>query len=233
MSVSGGDGVLSAQLKYDFDRAELLQFLPPDSRVLLDVGCGSGAFGRFLRSKRPGMELWAVEPDPVAASAAEDGFDRVLVGAFPHHLVPQGKFDVVVCADVLEHMAEPEVGLRAAATAMRPQGVMVASMPNVRHWRTVVWPLLRRGTWTYTERGVLDRTHLRFFTRRSMLDLFADCGWGVESVTGINMIRRERLMSILSVHLFDDFLFPQYVVVARPPSVPQAAAHLFRKVASE
>lgn len=210
------DTITEAVVKYDFDRAELLPFLPATSRVLLDVGCGSGAFGRLLRSRRPGMELWAVESDPAAARAAEDGFDHVVLGEFPDERLPSGRFDVVLCADVLEHMAEPEKALRAAVKTIGPDGIMVASVPNVRHWRAVVWPLLRHGTWTYTERGILDRTHLRFFTRRSMCDFFADNGWSVESVTGINMIRREKLLSAVSGHLLDDFLWPQYAVVARP-----------------
>ena len=63
-------------------------------------------------------------------------------------------------------------------------GVLVASIPNVRNWRDVLWPL-RNGTWTYTERGILDRTHLRFFTRCSMHSFFVDNGWSVASVTGI------------------------------------------------
>jgi len=209
-----------AALKYDFDRPELIPFLPASARTLLDVGCGSGAFGRLLRTQRPDMELWAVEPDPVSAKAAEDGFDHVIVGQFPHERVPHGAFDVVICADVLEHMAEPQEGLRGAAQALAPGGIMVASIPNVRNWRDVLWPLLTHGTWTYTERGILDSTHLRFFTRRSMCQFFGDNGWSVQSVTGINMHRREKLVSAVSVRRFDDFLFPQYVVVATPPRPP-------------
>jgi 2-polyprenyl-3-methyl-5-hydroxy-6-metoxy-1,4-benzoquinol methylase len=210
----GADGVV---LKYDFDRHELIPFLPDTARTLLDVGCGSGAFGRLLRTKRPELELWAVEPDPTSAKAAQDGFDRVIVGHFPNKELPGATFDVVMCADVLEHMAEPGQGLRGAAEVLAPGGVMVASIPNVRNWRDVLWPLLGHGAWTYTERGILDSTHLRFFTRRSMCQLFVDNGWSVQSVTGINMHRRERLLSALSVRRLDDFLFPQYVVVATPP----------------
>jgi 2-polyprenyl-3-methyl-5-hydroxy-6-metoxy-1,4-benzoquinol methylase len=163
------------------------------------------------------MELWAVEPDPASARAAEDGFDHVVAGEFPNEQLPGGRFDVILFADVLEHLAAPEDALRAAAKALVRDGIIVASIPNVRHWRAVVWPLLRHGTWTYTDYGILDRTHLRFFTRRSMGDFFAANGWSVESVTGINMHRREKLISVVSGHLLDDFLLPQYVVVARPP----------------
>ena len=164
------------------------------------------------------MELWAIEPDPSSALTAEDGFDHVILGEFPDPRIPDSKFDVVMFADVLEHMPEPENALVAAARALAPGGVMIASIPSVRNWRAVLWPLLRHGTWTYTERGILDRTHLRFFTQRSMRAFFADNGWSVVSVTGINLFRREKLLAALSMHLIDDFLFPQYVVVARPPT---------------
>jgi 2-polyprenyl-3-methyl-5-hydroxy-6-metoxy-1,4-benzoquinol methylase len=204
-------------LKYDSPRAELMPFLPNTSRVLLDVGCGSGAFGRLLRSQRPDMELWAVESDSASAQAAEDGFDHVIVEEFPTDSLPSRWFDVVLFADVLEHMVEPSSALRAAVSALAQGGVVVASIPNVRHWRAVLWPLLRHGTWTYTEDGVLDRTHLRFFTRRSMCDLFVENGWFVESVTGINMTSRGKQLSMASAHSLDDFLYKQYVVVARPP----------------
>lgn len=212
---------MDAILKYDSERAELLRFLPDSAQVLLDVGCGSGAFGRLLRSLRPYMELWAVEPDPASARAAENGFDHVIAGEFPNDLLPSGRFDVVMFADVLEHMVEPEIALRAAVKALSKGGIVVASIPNVRHWRAVVWPLLRHGTWTYTNDGVLDRTHLRFFTCRSMCDLFANSGWSVESVTGINMTRRGKQLSTVSAHLLSDFLYKQYVVVAQPPRMPE------------
>jgi 2-polyprenyl-3-methyl-5-hydroxy-6-metoxy-1,4-benzoquinol methylase len=205
-------------LKYDFDRHELLTFLPETVHTLLDVGCGSGAFGRLMRSRRPDIELWAIESDPSSARAAEDGFDHVILGEFPDRRIPDNSFDVVMFADVLEHLAEPEKALLASARALAPGGILIASIPSVRNWRAVLWPLLRYGTWTYTERGILDRTHLRFFTRRSMCAFFTDNGWSVQSVTGINMIRREKLVSAVSAHLFDDFLFPQYVVVAQPLS---------------
>ena len=205
-------------LKYGLsERSELLPFIPATAHSLLDVGCGYGAFCRSLRQLRPEMELWGVEPDPESAQAATDVFDRFIVGEFPDGTVPNDRFDVVLCADVLEHMAAPEKALFAAAAALTPNGIMVASLPNVRNWRKVVWPLLRHGKWDYTEIGILDRTHLRFFTRSSMVDFFTDNRWIVDSVTGIKSTsRRDRLVSRISAHRLDDFLFSQYIIVARP-----------------
>jgi 2-polyprenyl-3-methyl-5-hydroxy-6-metoxy-1,4-benzoquinol methylase len=163
------------------------------------------------------MELWAVEPDPIAAEFAKEAFDQVVVGNFPNSNIPDRRFDVVLCADVLEHMAEPEKALLAAAIALTEKGIMLASIPNVRNWRRVVWPLIRHGAWTYTETGILDRTHLRFFTRRSIIDFFVANNWAVESVDGIKSAgRRDKLISAITAHRADDFLFPQYLVVARP-----------------
>jgi 2-polyprenyl-3-methyl-5-hydroxy-6-metoxy-1,4-benzoquinol methylase len=222
MEQAGKNGVPG--LKYDFDRPELLSFMPESAHAVLDVGCGSGAFGHLLRARHPHMDLWAIEPDPAsAARAAEGGFDHVIVGSFPDGRLPPKAFDVIVCADVLEHMADPEVAVRAALGLIRPDGIMVASLPNVRNWRAVVWPLLSRGAWRYTERGILDRTHLRFFTRRSACELFADSGWSVERVRAINMVRRERWISRLSGGFLDEFLAPQYVLVARPSPTASAA----------
>jgi SAM-dependent methyltransferase len=222
MEQAGNNGI--AGLKYNFDRPELLSFVPESAHTVLDVGCGSGAFGHLLRTRRPHMDLWAIEPDPAsAARAAEGRFDHVIVGSFPDDRLPPKAFDVIVCADVLEHMAEPEVAVRAALGLIKPDGIMVASLPNVRNWRAVVWPLLSRGAWRYTERGILDRTHLRFFTRGSACELFADSGWSVECVRAINMVRRERWISRLSGGFLDGFLAPQYVLVARPSPTASAA----------
>ena len=194
-----------------------MPFIPETAHSLLDVGCGAGEFGRCLRRLRPEMELWAVEPDPMSAQIAKDAFDQVIVSNFPNSSIPDGRFDVVLCADVLEHMADPGKALLAAAAALTEQGIMLASIPNVRNWRKVVWPLVRHGNWSYTETGILDRTHLRFFTRKSIIDFFVANSWTVESVEGIKSTgRRDKLISAITAHRADDFLFPQYIVVARP-----------------
>ena len=111
---------------------------------------------------------------------------------------------------------------------MRPlltqQGAIVASIPNVRH-RSVVWPLLRNARWDYEATGLLDRTHLRFFTRETMAEMFMNLGWEVDSVVGINRKwhwadqaerRRLRFLRRAFGGRLDDFFHVQYVVTARP-----------------
>ena len=170
------------------ERREMLGFVPPAARSVLDVGCGPGGFGAAHRQDDPTRELWAVEVNEDVAAGAARHYDRLVVGPFPEALGGAGKtFDCVVFNDVLEHTVDPWAVLRATVPLLAPAGVVVASIPNVRNV-TVVADLVLRGKWTYRDVGILDRTHLRFFTSRSIRDLFADCGFDIEKLAGINPV---------------------------------------------
>lgn len=215
-----------AQLKYDTARDELIDFVPQFARRLVDVGRGVGRFAEKLRSARPNLEIWGVEPDHGSARIARSFVDTMIEQSFAQALdkLPTGAFDVVTFNDVLEHLVDQREALDASRALLAPGGAVIASIPNVRH-RSVVWPLLAHGRWDYADTGPLDRTHLRFFTRESMRRLFIDAGWQVESVTGINrrwnwwdatpgrkVFVTRRLLGARA----DDFLNVQYVVIARP-----------------
>ena len=173
-------------LRYSAERGEIAGLVPPGVRRVLDVGCGTGGFGATVRSVAPQAELWGVEPVAEAARAASATYDRVVTGYYPDDArdLPAGSFDAVFMLDVLEHMVEPDVALRDVRSLLTPTGVLVASIPNVRHY-DVWWPLVRHGRWTYTDTGLMDRTHLRWFTRSSIEDLFHATGWDVRSLEGI------------------------------------------------
>jgi 2-polyprenyl-3-methyl-5-hydroxy-6-metoxy-1,4-benzoquinol methylase len=169
----------------------MLAFVPPAARSVLDVGCGPGGFGQSLRRQDPSRELWAVEVDEEAAAGAARFYDRLVVGAFPDALAGGRTFDCVVFNDVLEHTADPWGVLRSTVALLAPGGVVVASIPNVRNI-SVVLDLVVRGNWTYRDIGILDRTHLRFFTSRSIRALFAESGFAVEQMGGINPVGESR-----------------------------------------
>lgn len=216
-----------SDLKYDIARSELVAFIPSGARRLLDVGCGVGKYGEEAGARRPELELWAIEPDPAHADVASRHFHTLVHGFFPQAAtqVPRGHFDVVTFNDVLEHLVEPGEALEATKALLTHDGCVVASIPNVRH-RSVVWPLLRHGTWDYEPTGLLDYTHLRFFTRSSMVRLFEERGWRVDSVEGVNLRwdwrdssperRKLRLLRRVMGSRLDAFFFVQYVVTARP-----------------
>ena len=195
----------------------MLAFVPASARTILDVGCGQGGFGSALRRRDPTVELWGIEPDPEVASHAARHYDRLLVGTFPEALagVPRS-FDCVVFNDVLEHTADPWAMLRATVPLLTPGGAVVASIPNVRTI-SVVLDLVLRGNWTYRDLGVLDRTHLRFFTSRSIPALFAETGFVVDTIEGINPVGVSHLVGPRVWRLLlGDFAFTGFGVRASP-----------------
>lgn len=195
----------------------MLPFVPTEARTILDVGCHFGGFGAALRRADPSRVLWAVEADADAATSARASYDRVIEGSYPDALagIPT-RFDCIIFNDVLEHMADPWRALRAAGEHLSTEGSVVASIPNVRHIK-VVANLVLRGDWSYTDMGILDRTHLRFFTARTIRSLFSECGFVIERMEGINALGhvRFRYWKIFPL-LLGELAYTEFAVIARP-----------------
>lgn len=155
--------------------AQVLGLVPAGSTVL-DVGCATGYLAEALTAR--GCTVSGVEYDPEAAEKARPHLDHLVVGDLATMDVAaefgDRTYDVLVFADVLEHVADPADVLRRLLTLLRPGGSVVASIPNVAHGSLRL--ALLQGRWEYTEVGLLDRTHIRFFTRTSVLELLAETG---------------------------------------------------------
>lgn len=210
------------------ERSEMLKFVPTTAARILDVGCSVGNFGSLLKKER-NAEVWGVEIDPQASSIAAGKLDRVICGEFSSALpLPRRSFDCVVFNDVLEHMVDPVPAIRHAAELVRESGQVIASIPNVRYFRNI-WKLLIERNWQYEETGVLDRTHLRFFTKRSIRALFSDSSFEVETLAGINAVdyydtEYRNWFRVLNRALFntiEDMRWQQFAVVARP--IPESS----------
>jgi len=161
-------------------RQHVADLVPPGARRILDVGCNDGTFGAGLLSRGEGREVWGVEPHDLDAAAAGRRLTGVVNGFYPEALekVP-GTFDCVSFNHVLEHMVDPWAALRVTRERLDEGGVIVGELPNVRHLPFLV-NLAVRGRFDYVDSGLLDRTHLRFFTRSSAQDLFTSTGYVVE-----------------------------------------------------
>jgi 2-polyprenyl-3-methyl-5-hydroxy-6-metoxy-1,4-benzoquinol methylase len=209
-------------------RPEMLPFVPLECRRILDVGCGSGGFGQTLKRDRT-VEVWGIEPVSTAAATAATRLDRVIESIFSPQLPLQlGSFDCVIFNDVLEHLFDPREALIYARQLLTPRGCIVASIPNIRHFPTL-WALVVRKEWTYREFGILDRTHLRFFTRKSIEPLFRESGLLLEQVKGIKSMcspfpedniswRYFRILNALTLGGVDDMRYLQFAIVARASS---------------
>jgi SAM-dependent methyltransferase len=210
---------------YKHPRPEMVPFIPQSCRRILDVGCGNGEFAAYVKSKLS-CEAWGVEPNRESALLATKRLDRVVEGCFSSELeLPLNYFDCIVFNDVLEHMLDPAAALSHARTCLTRDGVVVVSIPNVGHFPNV-WQLVMKGQWEYKERGILDRTHLRFFTRKSIVKLFEGERYQVQRITGINefggmegdgrLWLLYRVIALLPVSSIRDMRYVQFAAVARP-----------------
>ena len=167
---------------YRHPRRDVGAMIPEGASRILDIGCGEGALGRTLLEKGA-AEVVGIEADPAAAQAARNNLTRVFRGDVETIDFPfaDGYFDCVVLADVLEHMRDPLSVLKKVKRCLSGSGVVVASIPNVRFISVITQ--LAEGRWEYKDEGILDRTHLRFFTRKEMEILFRDAGFELEGVS--------------------------------------------------
>ena len=215
---------------YGMARPDVQCLVPESARRILDVGCASGALGQALKA-RQWCEVIGIECVPEVADLARSALDQVYVGDVARIApsLPEAHFDCIVMADVLEHLVDPGVVLTALRPCLAPGGRLVVSVPNVRHW-SVVRGLLE-GRWDYAEAGLLDRTHLRFFTRDSIERLLRTTGYrpslaGVTSIDGDSAIPRQIVSALrkagLSVStLAEESRVYQFLYVAEP--VPSCA----------
>lgn len=165
------------------DRAELYRFVEEAGMSVgprvLNVGCAAGHDARHARALG-GKILIGVEPTS-AALAAEQHYDVVYRCRFEEFTGDKASFDTIVFADSLEHMVDPNRALKMAHALLTNDGIVICSVPNVRHI-TVLFDIMVKGDFPYAPAGILDATHLRFFTRKSFLRLLDDVGFAPTAV---------------------------------------------------
>lgn len=170
---------------HDNYNADLLRLIPPGLKRIVEIGSSSGVLGREYKRGNPGCEYIGVEIDPSYAEASRRFCDRVLVGNVEQFddeifasLFPA---DAFVFGDVLEHLYDPWAVLRRIRLAGRAAGsstMIVACIPNAQHW--TLQANLNVGAFVYQDSGLLDRTHIRWFTRKTLIELFRTTGYDIQ-----------------------------------------------------
>jgi 2-polyprenyl-3-methyl-5-hydroxy-6-metoxy-1,4-benzoquinol methylase len=161
-------------------RNDILPFVPPTAREVLEIGCGKGVTGALLK-QRLGCRVTGVELSPVAAAAAAGVLDEVITGDFERLEIP-GRYDVVMALELIEHLKDPFAFLARARDLLKPSGRIVLSTPNTGHW-SVVADLLA-GRIDYLATGLFTYTHYRFFTRRTLEDWLSMAGFARFQISG-------------------------------------------------
>lgn len=214
-------------------RTDIEPLLPEHVGNVLEIGCGAGATLQWLKSSRECGYLAGIEMSAPFAEKARRHTDEIMVGDAEQliDVAFEGRrFDVILCLDVIEHMVDPWRFVSALPRLLAPGGVVIFSIPNVRNL-AVTLPLILRGQWQYQDEGLLDRTHLRFFTRNSALELASTPPLKVQKLIRSLPTAPSALRSLhrLSFGLVDDLFAIQFLIasrlmaVAAPKSGPSAA----------
>lgn len=209
---------------YISERTDVLSLIPSNVKRVLDVGCSTGVLGRQIKQSM-GITVIGIEMDQDMAIVAEGVLDKVycvdIEKADVASILKEDGFDCIIFADVLEHTRDPWNVLRHFLQLLKQDGYIIASIPNVRHLSTIK-ELLFKGKWPYRERGIHDKTHLRFFTLKNIIELFE--GAGLEVLTIRRKFRlferrsrnwRDKLAELLGYVIGRELFVFQYLIQAR------------------
>ncbi len=197
-------------------RLELIELVDDSAMTILDVGCGYGMLGSALKKRINGRRVLGIEIMPDAAREAKTVLDQVVNTDIENIDLPFPKenFDCIIFADILEHLKDPLSVILRLKPYLKKSGCVVCSIPNMRHY-TALLRLLTRG-WEYDDFGLFDRTHLRFFSLKTMRQLMEDAGLTIELIKPkIEASKKARILNRLLFGRLEEFVAMQYLVKAR------------------
>jgi len=197
-------------------RMDVVKYLPEGLDRVLEVGCGQGCTLEWLKNERSCAWVAGVEIDAASALKARSKLDVLYEGNIEDMDLPieKGSLDAVLCPDVLEHLLDPWGMVKKLTVFLKDDGYFILSVPNIRHFK-VLYPLLFKGEWEYQEHGILDRTHLRFFTKKTALALVDGMHLDAIEATGLDSRTKAGKLNKLTLGLFKSFFEFQYIIVAR------------------
>ena len=207
---------MSYQHYFSTPRQEMLKYIPDNSTKFLEVGCGDGSFAATLMSET--NEVWGIEIDQQRADIAKPRINHLITGDFQENIgqIPKEYFDCIFFNDVLEHLLDPCLVLQKTKPLLKPGGVVISSIPNFRYVGNLQ-EILIQGEFKYKEGGILDKTHIRFFTKKSIIKLYNEAGYDVVSMEGLRPTNswKVKLFIFLTFGKFSDIRFVQFATVAK------------------
>lgn len=200
---------------YASDRFDVMALIPDDVRRALDVGCGYGNMAKRLKNERA-IEVVGIEKEERAVNIAKDNVDKLIIGDAEDMKLPfeEGYFDCIVYGDVLEHLKEPWKLFKKHTYYLKKGGYCIASIPNIAHYSVIKG--LMNDKWEYTSSGIMDKTHLRFFTIEGIRRMFKDAGYTIlEEKRYIRASKSKKLLNKLLRGRMEHLLTEQYIVKGR------------------
>jgi 2-polyprenyl-3-methyl-5-hydroxy-6-metoxy-1,4-benzoquinol methylase len=198
-------------------RTEMVNYFPDHAKTVLDVGCGQGSFAKYIKDKFK-TETWGIEYMASEADEAVKVLDKVFSGLCEDFIddLPDNYFDVIYFNDVLEHLVDPYMVLEKMRHKLTEKGRIISSIPNIRNHNSLRMFLFNKD-WKYENSGVMDHTHLRFFTKKSIRRMYENLGYKVLKHEGINRSKslKPYFINLLLLFSASDIFYTQYATVAQ------------------
>lgn len=207
---------------YTVLRPDIVKIIPRSAKKILDVGCSTGAVGEQIKKETKSL-VWGIEANPQMAEIAKSKLDNVIEGNVEQIdlalALKENTFDCIIFADILEHLRDPWGILKIFKNYLTIEGVIIASIPNIRHYTTAA-NLILRGEWPFRNRGLHDKSHLRFFTLKTIHSLFSDSDLKIMETRRNYRIfdaphRLNKFAKYIAIPPFQEFLTYQYLVTAK------------------
>ncbi len=201
---------------FEHSRREIAPLLPASAARVLEIGCSSGETLAWLKSRWPDAETTGIDGYAPILPVLAKNADHAIIQNLEQPLPDLGQFDLILALDILEHLTDPGAVLAALVARLNPGGRIIVSVPNVGHF-SILADLLLRRRFQYRDAGILDRTHLRFYTEESAVGLMNDAGLAVRDgvVNGLDG-RKAKLANTLTLGLFRHYFAKQYVMLGEP-----------------
>lgn len=202
-------------------RTPLLELIPLENRdgTILEIGAGAGDTLIYAKENGYAKNIYGIELVEIEKSnQISDKFEQFDIGNIEimEFNYSNEQFDVIIMGDVLEHLVDPYLIVRKLKQYLKPDGVFIASIPNVRNLKTFR-NIFLRGTFKYDDEGIFDRTHLRFFTKKNIIELFEDNGYKMQNIKS-NLEFKGGSVAFknkITFGIFEEFLSKQYFIVAK------------------
>lgn len=206
-------------------RIDIISLIPfnPHQKIL-EIGAGTGNTLVHIKENNIAEEVMGVELMKIPGSNQDNALiDKFQIANIEHEniLAEEGYFDVVLCADVLEHLIDPWSAVDRISKCLKKDGLMIISIPNLREWKTL-FKVVFRGEFNYqTDGGIMDQTHLRFFCKKNISSMLTtDHLEPIYSKPNFMLKvvpegRKRRIINLLSFRLFENFLTVQYLFIAK------------------
>ncbi len=201
---------------FNLIRWDIISEIEQGQNRILEIGCGSGVTGLKLKKEGKAKEVIGIEISEENAKNAENNIDKVYLGNVETIELPfkDNEFDYIILGDVIEHLYDPWLLLSKIKSYLKPDGKIIASIPNVRCWK-VLMPLIIYGRWDYIDNGLLDITHIRFFTKSTIKKMFVNEGLKINKLYAlINKNTKTDIVNKATLGILEDILTSHFIIVS-------------------